>query len=474
MPRELNNYLNRNRGGLRPGMRPEVEDYLQSKYNPTFEGPSIDPSSFDVSGSASTATVPGLPPPDNDIPPLPDYSAQMQRVKDNPSGVQLESPFKYGTRDDLNFRMPKGGTAPLNFQPGKPEVPAPAAPPTPAPAPPPEPIEPEIAEAPEPIEPEKSAFELQLEQMRAQLTRDVQRSDKAKIPQLIASAFTGLGDALVRQSGRQAPGYLKSTLSGREKALGRLDKRAEALMTGERGLEAAKSARDIGAAETEEEARRWEAEMGLKEREVSLKEREPVVKAPTDHRYLEDGTLEVIPGSETDREIKEIERAGAAGRENAMAQAQHMIGKADLAIEQVGMGITTTGESGRFASKLPFVRQARIDLENTISTLKANQAFQTLQKMREASKTGGALGQVSEKELKLLEDALTSLNINQSDAQLKRNLAEVKAHWTKALWALNEIDRRGGDVPLGSLEEGDIMGGGGMGSAEDPLGVLGG
>ena len=49
-------------------------------------------------------------------------------------------------------------------------------------------------------------------------------------------------------------------------------------------------------------------------------------------------------------------------------------------------------------------------LETKTNTLRANTAFDRLQKMRDSSKTGGALGQVSEKELGLLQDNLAALN----------------------------------------------------------------
>lgn len=48
-------------------------------------------------------------------------------------------------------------------------------------------------------------------------------------------------------------------------------------------------------------------------------------------------------------------------------------------------------------------------LETKTNTLRANTAFDRLQKMRDNSKTGGALGQVSEKELALLQDNLAAL-----------------------------------------------------------------
>lgn len=61
-----------------------------------------------------------------------------------------------------------------------------------------------------------------------------------------------------------------------------------------------------------------------------------------------------------------------------------------------------------------------------VNTLSANIAFGELTAMREASKTGGALGQVSERELALLEAALGSLDRAQSPAQFKESLENIK------------------------------------------------
>jgi len=282
--------------------------------------------------------------------------------------------------------------------------------------------------------------------MQEQLLTDISASKKQKWPQIIAAAFAGLGDAMVAQSGGRSD-YMKTALGERERGLDRLDKRSEAILQGRRGLETAKTTRATAAAkearENAKEAeskRQFEEKMGLDRSKYG--------------REVEKDEFE----------RSEIAKAELAGKQNALTQAQNMIGKAELAIEQVGLGLTTTGESGRLASNIPFVRQKRIDLENTISTLKANQAFQTLQKMREASKTGGALGQVSERELALLQNALTALDIDQSGEQLIKNLNEVKTHWANAIWALQEIEKRGGDVPL----EG---GGPGQPGGSDPLGL---
>ena len=460
MAYELERYLSRNREDedkLRPGMRPEVRDYLVGKKTPPdpmeFRSSPIPPSSFDVAGSASTATVPSLQDPDEMIRASgyrkedEDFAASLQRQKDNPYGLEIQSPFEGGTQEDLEFRLSKQPK--LDFTPAKPEIPAIET--TPAPKAGPVPVEPEIVE---PEAPEKSDYEMLLEDMQNQLIKDVQRADKTRIPQLIAAAFAGFGDALVARAGGQPTNALQNVLGGREKALGRLDTRGEAILKGRRGLEEAKTTQATAKAKEArslakeaESRRRWETEQGYKRR--------------AEGRGIE----------ETRLATEEMGRATAEGRKNTLYQANNMIETTDKAIEQLGAGVLTAGESGRFAAKIPGVRQYRIDLENTISTLKANQAFQTLQKMREASKTGGALGQVSERELTLLQNALTALDINPSDEQLKRNLEKVKSHWERARWAVGQIEERGGeDVPIGSLGMGEM--GGGMGQAGDPLGLF--
>lgn len=71
-----------------------------------------------------------------------------------------------------------------------------------------------------------------------------------------------------------------------------------------------------------------------------------------------------------------------------------------------------------------------------LKTLKASIAFGELTAMREASKTGGALGQVSEKELALLESALGSMEMNQTPENIVKNLEQIKSsvsEWQKAL-----------------------------------------
>ena len=83
------------------------------------------------------------------------------------------------------------------------------------------------------------------------------------------------------------------------------------------------------------------------------------------------------------------------------------------------------GETGFTGARLRgWEGSAAYDLAQKLKTVDANLAFAELQKMRDNSPTGGALGQVTEKELDLLRSTVANLDPNQSQpeflAALKR------------------------------------------------------
>ena len=67
-------------------------------------------------------------------------------------------------------------------------------------------------------------------------------------------------------------------------------------------------------------------------------------------------------------------------------------------------------------------------LAKQLDTVKAVVGFSALQAMRDASPTGGALGQVSERENTLLQSTLASLDQFVGEDQLRTNLARVRLH----------------------------------------------
>lgn len=85
--------------------------------------------------------------------------------------------------------------------------------------------------------------------------------------------------------------------------------------------------------------------------------------------------------------------------------------------------IPLTGIVGRASSMISGT--SAYDLSETLEGIKASIGFERLQQMREASPTGGALGQVSDFENRLLQRVYGSLEQSQSRAQLEENLKRV-------------------------------------------------
>jgi hypothetical protein len=86
--------------------------------------------------------------------------------------------------------------------------------------------------------------------------------------------------------------------------------------------------------------------------------------------------------------------------------------------------LPTTGATGYLLSNIGGT--AARDVAGLIDTVKANAGFAELQKMRNNSPTGGALGQVSEREIAYLQSTIGNLEQSQSKEQLQDNLRRVK------------------------------------------------
>ena len=88
-------------------------------------------------------------------------------------------------------------------------------------------------------------------------------------------------------------------------------------------------------------------------------------------------------------------------------------------------GFFTTGGIGRLAAAVPGT--PAYDLARRIETIKANIGFGELQRMRDESPTGGALGQVAVQELTYLQSALGNLDQAQSREELEKNLRNIRS-----------------------------------------------
>lgn len=106
-------------------------------------------------------------------------------------------------------------------------------------------------------------------------------------------------------------------------------------------------------------------------------------------------------------------------------------GTSDVLNEALEMVTPYSAGVGSLTSVIP-ATPAR-NLAAKLNTIKADSAFGALQKMRDNSKTGGALGQVSERELSLLESAQAPLDQAQSPQQLTEALQDYQNKRTDAL-----------------------------------------
>jgi len=89
----------------------------------------------------------------------------------------------------------------------------------------------------------------------------------------------------------------------------------------------------------------------------------------------------------------------------------------------------TTGWIGGMTAPIP--GSPAYNLDKDLDTLKARTAFEELAAMRAASPTGGALGNVTEKELALLQAAEANTDVGQGREQLTANLDRLGASITR-------------------------------------------
>lgn len=154
-------------------------------------------------------------------------------------------------------------------------------------------------------------------------------------------------------------------------------------------------------------------------------------RPPTGFRYTPEGNMEAIPGGPAALKIQEAQAKKEQGISTNLNATINNIATADEALNMVSGW--TTGAFGNIAKSLGGTEAA--NLEAKLNTLKANLGFDRLSQMRAESPTGGALGQVSERELELLTSAMASLSQKQTPKQLKESLTKVRTHL--ANWKAN-------------------------------------
>lgn len=168
------------------------------------------------------------------------------------------------------------------------------------------------------------------------------------------------------------------------------------------------------------EEQRSQAEIDLMNRRASAVS----AKAPIGYRYNEYGSLEAIPGGPAFDKLQEKDIKKEQAQKTYDLKIKNVKDTIDSAMGQIGY--TTAGLGGKILGGIGMT--GPVDLEGALNTIKSNLGFDRLTQMRAESPTGGALGNVSDRELQLLTSTVQSLDQRQSPATLKKNLAIIRGY----------------------------------------------
>jgi hypothetical protein len=144
-------------------------------------------------------------------------------------------------------------------------------------------------------------------------------------------------------------------------------------------------------------------------------------KIPPGYRKTADGNLEPVPGGPADLKIQGALNQDTQALTGSISGFDRLAVAANEVLKHPGLaGIT--GLRGAIPN-IPGTDAA--NAEALLGTLKSQVGFGVLQDMRNNSKTGGALGSVSDAEGKRLEANLAALEKSQSLDQYKANLQKI-------------------------------------------------
>ena len=148
------------------------------------------------------------------------------------------------------------------------------------------------------------------------------------------------------------------------------------------------------------------------------------------------GELVPIPGGPAAQEAAGIEQAGEARLAQTATGGGEVLGTITEALDLMEASpAQTTGAGAKASSWMP--GSSGYHMAELLTTIRANIGFDKLQAMRNASETGGALGQVAIWELEQLQATIASLDQFQDYDTLRDNLTKVEEHYERYLWALD-------------------------------------
>jgi len=133
------------------------------------------------------------------------------------------------------------------------------------------------------------------------------------------------------------------------------------------------------------------------------------------------GAIEAIPGGPVAKEEQAKAEKQRISEQMSDAMTIDLNSAIDRAISNTS---AATAGAGAYLSVIPGSKAK--SLEGDLEQIKAIIGFDQLSKMRQASPTGGALGQVAVKELETLQAVRGKLDQTKDEAELKRTLKQVR------------------------------------------------
>lgn len=131
--------------------------------------------------------------------------------------------------------------------------------------------------------------------------------------------------------------------------------------------------------------------------------------------------------------------AEGGNKESALQSADVVIKNIDEITKTAKTNWWATGGPGWLTKGIPGT--PTYDMAQRLETVKANVAFDALARMRAASPTGGALGQVAIEELRQLQNSLAAMSNSQSKDAFIKNMGEVRARYEAI------VKKYGGTMP---------------------------
>lgn len=174
--------------------------------------------------------------------------------------------------------------------------------------------------------------------------------------------------------------------------------------------------------------------LGLLAQAAQNKGMPKVATTPSGYRATPDGGLEPIPGGPADTKIQGALNQDTAILQNTQSGLDRLEAEAVRLKKHAGLSKTTG-----IMSMVPLVGGVATipgtdaaNFKAGLETLKSQSGFNVLQEMRNNSKTGGALGQVSDFENRLLQANLANLDRAQSEDEFKAALDKIITYSTQA------------------------------------------